>query len=253
MSSQRDFVASFFAALMLHGMAAVFFGGVLAVRLQEMPVLQLKSGHSSVSVTLLSAAETAPDPVPPAPEVVAPVPTVATMPEEKVVQEPQPPPPEPEVEKVIPVPPEAPAQIGAQEMSASAAKAQPLTDPLTDETATVAAFTAPEEPVPVPPSPVDADAMEKGVESALAVAQGPSPLYPPGARRRGEQGTVRVKVWVQPDGLVRNVELLKSSGYDSLDRCALETLHRRWKYAPLKGEGREDVVDIVFRLEEPVF
>jgi protein TonB len=66
--------------------------------------------------------------------------------------------------------------------------------------------------------------------------QNPPPTYPPTSRRLGEQGTVIVRVLIGADGLAQEAELRKSSGFDRLDRAALETV-RKWRYVPGKRGG----------------
>lgn len=63
------------------------------------------------------------------------------------------------------------------------------------------------------------------------------PQYPPEAGRRGEQGTVLVRMHIDEIGLVTRVEILRSSGYPQLDRSAQMTL-RTWKFKPAMKEGR---------------
>lgn len=60
----------------------------------------------------------------------------------------------------------------------------------------------------------------------------PAPAYPLIARRRAQQGTVTLRVLVAADGAVKRVELLQSSGVDSLDDSALETVRTRWRFVP---------------------
>jgi len=59
------------------------------------------------------------------------------------------------------------------------------------------------------------------------------PKYPPEARERGHQGEVFLLVKVLPDGKVGEIEVSKSSGYDLLDRSALDAV-KRWKFIPAK-------------------
>jgi len=45
--------------------------------------------------------------------------------------------------------------------------------------------------------------------------------YPAGALKRGEQGTVGIDLLMGPDGRVRAVRLLRSSGHPELDQAAV--------------------------------
>jgi periplasmic protein TonB len=59
----------------------------------------------------------------------------------------------------------------------------------------------------------------------------PKPIYSIVSRRSNEQGTVIVSVLVGADGTAQQVELNKSSGFDRLDRAALDAV-LRWRFVP---------------------
>ncbi len=63
-------------------------------------------------------------------------------------------------------------------------------------------------------------------------ARNPPPAYPAIARRREQQGTVTVRVLVGADGSVERAEVADSSGFDTLDDAALETVRSRWRFVP---------------------
>jgi len=65
----------------------------------------------------------------------------------------------------------------------------------------------------------------------------PDPTYPASAKRRGVEGTSRVAFYVDRDGNVTNVQLLKSSGDADLDEAAMKQI-KRWKFRDLKREKR---------------
>ena len=69
-------------------------------------------------------------------------------------------------------------------------------------------------------------------------ASNPPPVYPSVARRREQQGTVTVRVLVGADGAVERAEVAESSGFDSLDDAALETVRSRWRFVPARHDGR---------------
>jgi TonB family protein len=71
-------------------------------------------------------------------------------------------------------------------------------------------------------------------------ARTPDPPYPSEARTRGEQGKVILKVEVLTNGNVGLAEVSESSGYESLDRSALEAV-RRWRFKPAM-KGRDTVI-----------
>lgn len=64
----------------------------------------------------------------------------------------------------------------------------------------------------------------------------PKPAYPPMSRRMGEQGTVIVRALIDADGSAQQAEVQQSSGFERLDRAALETA-LKWRYVPGKRAG----------------
>jgi protein TonB len=79
------------------------------------------------------------------------------------------------------------------------------------------------------------------------------PIYPPGARRFGFEGTVVVKALVDKEGLVRDTRLLRSSGFDELDRAALDAA-MLCRYSPAIQNGLPKAIwvsyRVVFKLNE---
>jgi TonB family protein len=81
----------------------------------------------------------------------------------------------------------------------------------------------------------------------------PKPPYPAISRRLGEQGRVILKACVSSIGGIDSLNLIKSSGFDRLDRIALETV-QRWKFIPAR-RGQQAVamcyqLPIQFTLEK---
>lgn len=64
----------------------------------------------------------------------------------------------------------------------------------------------------------------------------PKPEYPQIARRNGYEGMVVLNVFVLEDGSVGRIQIRRSSGYDVLDRCALDAV-REWIFVPGKRNG----------------
>ena len=134
---------------------------------------------------------------------------------------------------------------------AVAAPAQPEAPPL-----------AMPEPEPAPPTP------GPSVESSEAAGDGgaaghvdawPSldrpirPVYPLGARRRGEEGTVVLDVKVAADGRASGVTLVRSSGFAELDRSAERAAAQaRFNPATRGGHPVESAarLTLVFRLRD---
>lgn len=63
------------------------------------------------------------------------------------------------------------------------------------------------------------------------------PSYPSQARRRNQQGVVLVEVRLDARGQQRSVNVLRSSGVDSLDRAALEAV-AKWRFLPETTGGQ---------------
>ena len=74
------------------------------------------------------------------------------------------------------------------------------------------------------PGPVAADIMAD-------VLDAPAPRFPAESRRLRESGTVRLRVVVSIEGRVADLTIAKSSGFDRLDKAALEAV-RRWRFRP---------------------
>ena len=76
-------------------------------------------------------------------------------------------------------------------------------------------------------------------DSALAIPQyggNPKPPYPEVARRRGYEGTVRLKVEVLASGKVGEIRIKESSGYEVLDHSALKAV-KEWSFIPARFAG----------------
>lgn len=104
------------------------------------------------------------------------------------------------------------------------------------------------------PSDNDADLLDKGVETS-------SPLdniqikhrarYPFGARLRGEEGLVMVRVEINTAGRAEKVDVTGSSGYPALDRAAVKAVKEAWF---VRGDGSilggEIVLSFRFKLTD---
>jgi protein TonB len=90
---------------------------------------------------------------------------------------------------------------------------------------------------PVAPQPVAAPAAPTAVIAAPIVPPDASaatlgnvpPRYPIESRRSHEEGTVRLRVLISPEGAVEEIAVARTSGYDRLDKAALETV-RKWRF-----------------------
>ena len=67
----------------------------------------------------------------------------------------------------------------------------------------------------------------------------PKPPYPSISRRMGEEGEVQLRVSVDANGNVQQIEIHRGSGYPRLDQSALQTV-RRWRFVPAR-QGNQPV------------
>ena len=72
--------------------------------------------------------------------------------------------------------------------------------------------------------------------ASLAYESIVQPDYPRDARRRGEQGTVLLRVLVGRDGMPIEISIEHSSGSRQLDRAAREAV-LRWRFRPVRING----------------
>lgn len=127
-----------------------------------------------------------------------------------------------------------------------AQQAPPAEPPRTQDALTQSAVpevTAPaREPAPISEAP------QTIVTSSPRYAEPPAvPVYPPLARRRGWQGEVLLAIDVAATGVAGEPVVLRSSGFDLLDRAALEVA-RQWRIVPERRNG----VAMPTRVEVPV-
>ncbi|KGF64238.1 MULTISPECIES: energy transducer TonB [Pseudomonas] len=197
----------------------------------------------------------------------APAPEPAPPPPPKVVQPPQPPAPE----EQLPIPPiaEAPkAEIAVPKPVKPKPKPQPPKP--------VKKVEPPKEEKPADDKPLDAPPSNaKPEKSASPQPAAPTPpsnalptwqgellshlskfkRYPEDARRRGMQGTSRLRFVVDGEGRVLSYELAGGSGSASLDRATLEMIRRAQplpKPPPelLKNGSLEVVAPFVYSLDK---
>ena len=71
--------------------------------------------------------------------------------------------------------------------------------------------------------------------------------YPEAARRRGIHGTLRLLVALKPNGHVKDVQVLQSSGYKILDQAAVRIVRLAAPFSPFPPElrKRKDILEII--------
>lgn len=78
----------------------------------------------------------------------------------------------------------------------------------------------------------------------------PKVNYPMSSRRRGEKGTVIVRVLIDRDGTAKRVSVLKGTPYDALNKAALNAVRQaRFKPQTENGVPREALADIPIKFE----
>lgn len=200
------------AAAMSFGLHAVVVGLALWAAPSMSPPAERPQ---VVSVALIQSRPAAPA------EVLSPIP------------EPPPPPPKP-----VPRPTPQKVQAPPEPQSVQPPPPQPLVRAEPSSTVVEVAEIA-EDTVSVEPS-FQADYLRN-----------PAPAYPRISKRLGEQGEVSLRVLVDPHGKPRRVELSASSGFERLDRAALDVV-LRWSFVPARRGSRAVeawvIVPIVFSL-----
>lgn len=106
------------------------------------------------------------------------------------------------------------------------------------------------EPTPAaPPRRTPAASASRARETPPVPIPGrcPRPTYPARAERLGQSGFVVCRITVGVDGRVVAVEMEASSGYEILDRAALDAV-TRWEFAPGTRDGEPVEMDVRKRL-----
>lgn len=152
--------------------------------------------------------------------------------------------------QALPRPQPAPPQAAPQRPT------PPLAATTSSVPAANAPLAAPPESKPAPAAPAAAAAAAAEAVSAARFdadyLKNPAPVYPPLARRMGEEGRVVLRVQVTAQGTADSVELMTSSGSDRLDQAALKAV-RNWRFVPARRGGEAVasavLVPITFKLE----
>ena len=106
-------------------------------------------------------------------------------------------------------------------------------------------------PAPAPaatnPAP-NVAALAPGEQPVPIAGQNPPPDYPPAALRRGESGTVMVRVEVDAAGMPIDVSLDRRSGSRDLDRAAMDAV-KRWRFQPAQRDGQAVASSLVIPID----
>lgn len=234
-------------SILLH---SILIGSFIKFYEEIKPMPEEKSVKIALNTFTPPAAPLPPAPTPPAPPPPAPP---APPPPEPVVTPPEPPkpvePPKP-IEKPKPV--EKPKPI-EKPVEKPKPKPKPTPKPVKTpepEPQVVQAPPTPAPPTPTPPAPQPSPAPSKtssnlppsGAETVgefnFATSAGDERFskiqkaiqkhhkYPKRAQKMRHQGIVEVSFLYKKDGTVRDVKVIKSSGYETLDEAAVELINR---------------------------
>lgn len=131
-----------------------------------------------------------------------------------------------------PLPAPLPASSAVDNASGTQQRDDAMQGPQTVEAPTV--------PPPALPSTQAPDASAVAAMAPVAPPvpiESPAPRYPPAALRRGESGSVVLRVHVGVDGVPYDVDIVDSSRSRLLDRAAIDAV-RRWRFRPAQRDGQ---------------
>lgn len=141
-----------------------------------------------------------------------------------------------------PLPAPLPADEEASGLVGASVDEDAADDEFGDEQPQLVETPPPPPPPPIasaPPRPPSAPPAEVSRPEPIA-GQAPPPRYPSQALRRGERGTVVVRVDVGPDGVPTSTGIANGSGSRLLDRAAVDAV-RRWRFRPAHANGQPTV------------
>ncbi|MFA5702997.1 MAG: energy transducer TonB [Advenella sp.] len=211
--------------------------------------------------------EALPEPEPEPEPVVEPKPEPVVEPEPEPVVEPEPEPVvELEPEPVMPIKPpepkpepkpEPPKVVKKEvkpkkkvELEKTKAKPVPKSQKVSEQAPPVT------KPIGVPQGNPNVKPGSSSADSAPIVVRQvgyrvrPKVNYPMSSQRRGEKGTVIVRVLIDRDGAVKRVSVLKGTPYDALNKAALNAVRQaRFKPHTENGVPREALADIPIKFE----
>jgi len=166
-------------------------------------------------------------PAPPAPPAAPPAPPVPQPPK------PTPTPPKPTPPKPRPAPTPAPAPMPLAIADPTPAPAAPVG--VVQQQPAAAPVEAAPAPAPAAPAAPPGPAIVQPSSDASHL-NNPKPVYPAVSKRLGEQGKIVLRVLIGTDGLPQKIEIKQSSGYERLDRQAVDTVSR-WRFVPGTRNG----------------
>jgi len=196
------------------------------------------------------------EPPPPPPSPPPPPPVRAVTPPPKVAPPPVPRP-------IMPPPPVAPTPVITAAPEAAPRPEQPVIQRPPEPAPPPPPAPAPA-PVPVPaPAPPpqavvdpgpDQNELRRGYIRGVSASVAKQRRYPKLAAQRGWQGEVTLRVVVDGSGHLVEVAIQQGSGYEALDKEAMEMVRRAAPFpfaAGMRKEGLTITLPVQFRLESP--
>jgi protein TonB len=153
--------------------------------------------------------------------------------------------PQPQPQRQAVVPRNAPAPKPVVQAPVAKAKPAVAAQPTQNQPVSEQPTPAPSQPAAavasaqaMPAKPVSTKPVTEVLSSKPSFREPPrQPNYPSLARRRNQQGVVLVEVRLDERGQQRSLNVLRSSGVDSLDRAALEAV-AKWRFRPETTGGQ---------------
>lgn len=144
--------------------------------------------------------------------------------------------PEVAPQKPAPKPPQAEDDVAA-EIAPSALPPDAPPAEVRDPEEVPPQVETPPSPPPMPSSEARPAPRQARVDAPPRLRRNICPVYPEGARERGESGAVTLEILVGADGKVADVSVAASSGFAALDEAAVKAA-RRARFVPAESGGR---------------
>lgn len=163
----------------------------------------------------------------------------------KVAPPPPPPPPPKPAPKVMRPPPlpqaiREPIPTPAPNAPVGVVEPQPPAPPIP---------APPAPPAPTPPAPPAPARLVEVTQGETEYIRPPRVVYPSMSKRSGESGVVIVGVYYNAQGFAKRAEIIKSSGFERLDRAAREAVLGS-QVTPFRRAGINE--DTQFLLKAPI-
>lgn len=171
---------------------------------------------------------------------------------ERPPEPPKPAPPPPPTPRPLQKAPPPPALVAAAPSPAPASFVVPAPEPEPAPPAPVVVQAPPAPPAPPPPPPPPPPPRTISA-TEVQVVKMPALVFPLASQRAREHGRVMVRFFIDEQGLPRQVQVNRSSGFTRLDETALSTIARAvFKPYTVNGQplGVWAVIPIDFDLEK---